>query len=174
MFGFVCMGVASSFSFCGGHSRALFLFFSPTQPKSIAAPLLSGRLPKIFSPFCWLAVLHLDGEFSQRVQAEDSMWTLEDRKTLHLSLEKTDKMRWWSCVLKGDPEIDTKTIVPEVRESNHQRCQSPLDEMDTSVYAFNCMCLCILFRICISHIYIIYTQISVNGTRKVSPATVYQ
>lgn len=23
-------------------------------------------------------------------------------------------MRWWSCVLKGDPEIDTKTIVPEV------------------------------------------------------------
>ncbi|CDI74621.1 nuclear movement domain-containing protein, putative [Eimeria praecox] len=55
----------------------------------------------------------LKGEFSQRVQAEDSMWTLEDRKTLHLSLEKTDKMRWWSCVLKGDPEIDTKTIVPE-------------------------------------------------------------
>lgn len=42
------------------------------------------------------------------------MWTLEDGKTLHLSLEKVDNMRWWSCVIKGDPEIDTKKIVPEV------------------------------------------------------------
>ncbi|KAL8452917.1 hypothetical protein Emag_002134 [Eimeria magna] len=55
----------------------------------------------------------LDGEFSQRVHAEDCMWTLEDQNTIHLSLEKVDRMRWWSCVLKGDPEIDTKTIVPE-------------------------------------------------------------
>ncbi|KAL8428067.1 hypothetical protein ACSSS7_007421 [Eimeria intestinalis] len=55
----------------------------------------------------------IDGEFSQRVHAEDCMWTLEDQNTIHLSLEKVDRMRWWSCVLKGDPEIDTKTIVPE-------------------------------------------------------------
>ncbi|OEH78275.1 nuclear movement domain-containing protein [Cyclospora cayetanensis] len=55
----------------------------------------------------------LDGVFSQKVHAEDCMWTLEDQNTIHLSLEKVDRMRWWSCVLKGDPEIDTKTIVPE-------------------------------------------------------------
>ncbi|CDJ68242.1 nuclear movement domain-containing protein, putative [Eimeria necatrix] len=55
----------------------------------------------------------LDGEFSQKVHADDCMWTLEDQNTVHLSLEKVDRMRWWSCVLKGDPEIDTKTIVPE-------------------------------------------------------------
>lgn len=55
-----------------------------------------------------------DGEFSQKVHADDCMWTLEDQNTVHLSLEKVDRMRWWSCVLKGDPEIDTKTIVPEV------------------------------------------------------------
>lgn len=61
-----------------------------------------------------LRLLMPDGEFSQKVHADDCMWTLEDQNTVHLSLEKVDRMRWWSCVLKGDPEIDTKTIVPEV------------------------------------------------------------
>ncbi|KAL8439884.1 hypothetical protein Efla_000856 [Eimeria flavescens] len=55
----------------------------------------------------------VEGDFSQKVHADDCMWTLEDQNTVHLSLEKVDRMRWWSCVLKGDPEIDTKTIVPE-------------------------------------------------------------
>jgi hypothetical protein len=42
------------------------------------------------------------------------MWTLEDKCLLHIVLEKADNMKWWTCILKGDPEIDTQKIVPEV------------------------------------------------------------
>ncbi|KAF4654627.1 hypothetical protein FOZ61_008155 [Perkinsus olseni] len=55
----------------------------------------------------------LKGEWNARIKPDDSMWTLEDNKTIHLSLDKFDGMRWWPCVVKGDAEIDTKKIVPE-------------------------------------------------------------
>ncbi|KAF4750111.1 hypothetical protein FOZ63_015593, partial [Perkinsus olseni] len=55
----------------------------------------------------------LNGEWNARIKPDDSMWTLEDNKTIHLSLDKFDGMRWWPCVVKGDAEIDTKKIVPE-------------------------------------------------------------
>ncbi|EER04571.1 conserved hypothetical protein [Perkinsus marinus ATCC 50983] len=55
----------------------------------------------------------IKGEWNGRIKADDSMWTLEDNKMIHLSLDKYDGMRWWSCVVKGDAEIDTKKIVPE-------------------------------------------------------------
>mmetsp|Transcript_13834 Transcript_13834/g.11809 ORF Transcript_13834/g.11809 Transcript_13834/m.11809 type:complete len:203 (+) Transcript_13834:243-851(+) len=55
----------------------------------------------------------INGEWSARIKPDDSMWTLEDNKTIHLSLDKYDGMKWWPCVVKGDKEIDTKKIVPE-------------------------------------------------------------
>ena len=48
-----------------------------------------------------------------KIDVEDSMWTLEDGKTVHVSFEKVDQMKWWSGVVKGDAEIETKRIVPE-------------------------------------------------------------
>ena len=30
-----------------------------------------------------------------------------------MELHKVNKMEWWSCVCKGDPEIDTTKIQPE-------------------------------------------------------------
>lgn len=38
---------------------------------------------------------------------------LEDQRTLIIHLEKINKQEWWSCIIRGHPEIDTKGIVPE-------------------------------------------------------------
>ncbi|PFH38477.1 nuclear movement family protein [Besnoitia besnoiti] len=55
----------------------------------------------------------IDGKFHMKVKPDDCMWTLEDKKVIHLNLEKADNMRWWACVVQGDPEINTRKIVPE-------------------------------------------------------------
>lgn len=54
----------------------------------------------------------VDGEFYNRVIVDDSFWTLEDGDVV-LSLQKDNKMEWWKCVLKGDPEINTQKVQPE-------------------------------------------------------------
>jgi len=47
----------------------------------------------------------------------NATWTLESAKdggkVLELFLPKANKMSWWKCVVKGDPAINTKKIVPE-------------------------------------------------------------
>lgn len=51
----------------------------------------------------------LEGEFYELVNKEDCMWNIEDKKKIIISIEKK-RENWWPCVLKGDPEIDTKKI----------------------------------------------------------------
>jgi len=53
------------------------------------------------------------GKTHAKVMPDDSMWTLLDNKCIQISLEKQDQMKWWSCVMEGDPEINTRKIVPE-------------------------------------------------------------
>lgn len=55
----------------------------------------------------------LDGKLHDKVKVEDSTWTLVDNKLVHVYLEKLEKQKWWSCVISGEPEIDTKLVVPE-------------------------------------------------------------
>jgi hypothetical protein len=55
----------------------------------------------------------LDGKLHERVKTDDSTWTLVDGKVIHVYLEKLDSMKWWSCVIQGEPEIDTRKVVPE-------------------------------------------------------------
>merc|ERR1712063_27178 len=43
----------------------------------------------------------LSGKLHGKVKPDDCMWTLVDNK------------KWWSCIIEGDPNIDTKKIVPE-------------------------------------------------------------
>ena len=63
----------------------------------------------------------LDGKLHDKVKPDDCTWTLIDNKLVHVYLEKHDGMKWWSCVVQGEPEIDTKKIVPE---------NSKLDDLD--------------------------------------------
>jgi len=57
--------------------------------------------------------LILEGKLHSKVKPDDCMWTLIDNKIVQISLDKFDNMKWWSCVMQGDAEIDTKKIVPE-------------------------------------------------------------
>jgi hypothetical protein len=55
----------------------------------------------------------LDGKLHDKVKVDDSTWTLIDNKVVHVYLEKLEQQKWWSCVVAGEPEIDTKQVVPE-------------------------------------------------------------
>jgi len=55
----------------------------------------------------------VDGELYARVVVDDSCWTLEDGCELNINLQKENRMEWWKCVCKGDPEINTQKVQPE-------------------------------------------------------------
>lgn len=54
----------------------------------------------------------MEGQLEKEIDSSNSTWSLVSGR-LELDLEKVNKMEWWSCVLKGDPGIDTKRIEPE-------------------------------------------------------------
>ena len=58
----------------------------------------------------------LSGELTKTVNAEDAIWTLEPTKAgknVVITLEKTNQMEWWSAVVEGEQEINTKKVEPE-------------------------------------------------------------
>uniref|UniRef100_A0A7R9U6G5 Nuclear migration protein nudC n=1 Tax=Pinguiococcus pyrenoidosus TaxID=172671 RepID=A0A7R9U6G5_9STRA len=58
----------------------------------------------------------VDGELHKKVIVDDSFWTLETedgKKVVNVALQKENRMEWWKCVIKGDPEIDTRKVQPE-------------------------------------------------------------
>lgn len=64
----------------------------------------------------------LQGEFYTPVKSDDCFWSLEEDGTLSIYLTKCNKMGWWKSVLKGEPQINTRKVVPE---------NSRLDELDS-------------------------------------------
>mmetsp|Transcript_22285 Transcript_22285/g.37534 ORF Transcript_22285/g.37534 Transcript_22285/m.37534 type:complete len:222 (-) Transcript_22285:308-973(-) len=54
----------------------------------------------------------IDGEFYNRIIVDDSFWTFEDGEVV-ISIQKDNKMEWWKCAIKGDPEINTQKVQPE-------------------------------------------------------------
>ncbi|CAI4222281.1 unnamed protein product [Auanema sp. JU1783] len=54
----------------------------------------------------------IDGNLSAAVKIETSTWIL-DKKSVVLSLEKVKDMEWWSCVIEGEPLIETTSVQPE-------------------------------------------------------------
>ena len=57
--------------------------------------------------------LIIDGEFEATIKVEESAWVLEDKRTLVLTIEKMNKMSWWSKLVLTDPDINTKKVQPE-------------------------------------------------------------
>ncbi|EKX72916.1 conserved hypothetical protein [Theileria equi strain WA] len=51
----------------------------------------------------------IDGQFCNSINATDSMWNIEDRSRIVLSIEKAQEL-WWDCAIKGDETIDTQNI----------------------------------------------------------------
>eukprot|EP00405_Crypthecodinium_cohnii_P037740 CAMPEP_0206536264 /NCGR_PEP_ID=MMETSP0325_2-20121206/6649_1 /ASSEMBLY_ACC=CAM_ASM_000347 /TAXON_ID=2866 /ORGANISM="Crypthecodinium cohnii, Strain Seligo" /LENGTH=334 /DNA_ID=CAMNT_0054033449 /DNA_START=53 /DNA_END=1053 /DNA_ORIENTATION=+ len=51
----------------------------------------------------------LEGKLYEKVNTEETIWHLEDRKQVIITLEK-QRGTWWKCVLEGDQEIDTTKV----------------------------------------------------------------
>lgn len=63
----------------------------------------------------------IDGTLHAEIKLEETTWVLENNKTLVMSIEKVNKMEWWSRLVETDPEISTRKINPE---------QSKLSDLD--------------------------------------------
>lgn len=67
----------------------------------------------------------MEGEFTYKINTENSLWSLEPGHCVVLSLNKTSEV-WWNAVLKGEKEIDINQI-------NRERSMATVDEEEHAV-----------------------------------------
>lgn len=53
--------------------------------------------------------LVVEGKLHEKINVDDSMWTLDDNVRVVLTMEKV-RHTWWKCVFEGDEEIDTTKV----------------------------------------------------------------
>jgi len=51
----------------------------------------------------------IEGELCEKVKVDDSLWSIEDGRYLNINFEKAYEAIW-NCMIKGDKEIDPKTV----------------------------------------------------------------
>lgn len=67
----------------------------------------------------------MSGEFTHKINTENSLWSLEPGQCVVLSLNKTSEV-WWNAVLRGEKEIDINQI-------NRERSMATVDEEEHAV-----------------------------------------
>ena len=98
-------------------------FCHPTNAQTINIPVPAGtkarqldieiKKTRLRVGFKGAAAPILEGELYEGVKLEDSVWSLEEGKTVQVSLTKLNQMEWWKAVVKGQPEINTRKVEPE-------------------------------------------------------------
>jgi len=61
----------------------------------------------------------LEGKLSKAVQPDECLWSL-DNSSIEMTLQKADRMNWWSSIVEGEPAIDTSKVAACLCVS--QRC----------------------------------------------------
>ncbi|XP_070706312.1 nudC domain-containing protein 3 [Pempheris klunzingeri] len=67
----------------------------------------------------------MEGEFTHKINTENSLWSLEPGSCVVLSVSKSSEV-WWNAVLKGEEEIDINQI-------NRERSMATVDEEEHAV-----------------------------------------
>ena len=85
-----------------------FKISADTNKKSIQCDITEGRISvKVDS------TVHLEGDLYDKVHADECFWQIDRAdSSLIVYLDKVNRMSWWSCVVKGEKEIDTSKINP--------------------------------------------------------------
>jgi len=58
----------------------------------------------------------INGELPEKILTEETLWTIETvdgARVCSITLDKSDKMKWWDCIVIGEPKLNTKKIEPE-------------------------------------------------------------
>lgn len=55
----------------------------------------------------------LNGQLEHGIKTEECLWTLSDGKEIVITLDKINKMEWWSRIVTTDPQINCRKINPE-------------------------------------------------------------
>ncbi|GAB6026720.1 hypothetical protein CHUAL_013227 [Chamberlinius hualienensis] len=55
--------------------------------------------------------LIIDGDLHTQIKVEDCLWVI-DQNCIVITLEKVNKMEWWSKLITTDPEVNTKKVSP--------------------------------------------------------------
>ncbi|XP_055688035.1 nuclear migration protein nudC [Lutzomyia longipalpis] len=55
----------------------------------------------------------INGDLCAEIKMEDSVWVIQDGKSIQLNFEKVNQMSWWDRLLTTDPPISTRKINPE-------------------------------------------------------------
>ncbi|TWW66220.1 nudC domain-containing protein 3 [Takifugu flavidus] len=85
------------------------------QPNSVKVCVRDGAEEKTL----------MEGELTNKINTENSLWSLEPGNCVILSLSKTSEV-WWNAVLKGEKEIDIDKI-------NRERSMATVDEEEHAV-----------------------------------------
>ena len=55
----------------------------------------------------------LSGSLSETIQPDECAWSVVDGQSIEVNLQKVNTMSWWSRIVAGEPELNTKKVQPE-------------------------------------------------------------
>lgn len=107
---------------CGG-DHPTYRWIQNDNEATIYFPVPLGTTPKNVDVRISTNSLHvglknappiLAGKLYKPIKAEESMWSLEERKTIVVVLTKSNLKyeEWWPHICEGEPQIDMKTLRP--------------------------------------------------------------